>query len=34
MCAIDVTLGTLIGGLPDVGVLAAVSLVLPLTFGR
>lgn len=33
MCAVGVTLGTLIGVLPGVGVLAAVSLLLPLTFG-
>ncbi|MCR8724656.1 tripartite tricarboxylate transporter permease [Frigidibacter sp. ROC022] len=33
MCAIGVMLGTLIGVLPGVGVLAAVSLLLPLTYG-
>lgn len=33
MCAIGVTLGTIIGVLPGIGVLASVSLLMPVTFG-
>lgn len=33
MCAIGVTLGTIIGVLPGIGVLASVSLLMPITFG-
>ncbi|HCI47552.1 MAG TPA: hypothetical protein DFI00_09680, partial [Rhodospirillaceae bacterium] len=32
-CFIGVTLGTLIGALPGIGPLAAISVCLPLTFG-